>query len=175
MSTWVPIDSVTTRCTTCGATFPVGRSCACPPGSAVSPPPASAPQASHPTAGAEGGLLAADGSQLPAQLRLEEVEQRIASCANRARDVFRKMAKIVITEPVGKAKRGRPTKAAAAKASASDREMTRRRGQLVAIDTEIKALRYCGELAIERARIDRRERALAESAAIRRLQQGGTN
>lgn len=157
------------ECTACGVLFDVGCACSC---TSSSLPAAVAAPASQPTGVAEGGGLSAaparrrGGIQTGELLSTNDVALKTAEVARAARSTYRRIAHSTNVARAKKyAEQGVPADIVAALA---DREITMRRTQLIALDTELKALRLAGaqaELREQDQRLDRLEKAVAQIKA----------
>jgi hypothetical protein len=167
MPTWTQ-NGTEISCSTCSETFRVGGSCGC---SGTSPTSAAAPDVSQASSAAGVGL----SSQLSkSALSLLDVARLSKSAQARARRVFSDLSRIrldptPLDDAVGadaeRLERPQPR-------GLADRQITMRVAQLKAIEVELKALRYCGDLAKVREQIEADLELARASAALHQGRQG---
>lgn len=150
------------ECLACEALFDIGRACNC---TSSSLPAAVAAPDSHPDGVAGGGGLSSEpaprrrgGIQTGELLSTNDVAMKTAGVARSARSIFRKIG--AIDHEAMPIAEGCPSPAVT--------EISKRRTQLIALDTELKALRLAGaqaEIREQDDRLDRLERAVAQMKA----------
>lgn len=158
MPNWTRNNDRTFTCSACSVTFAVGGACGC---TGVSPAPAAEPDASQALPAAGAGISdppkrKRGGQPKAVVLSTEDVARRSAEVTYRARDIYRHLARIDLErEPIAE---GCPSPGAL--------EITMRRTQLIALDTELKALRLAGAQAEARETRDDDMRIVKAAEAL---------